>query len=142
MASGDLLQGLCGCGDSWVQSPRRFRPPYTLIMNFSSGSVQAGHWVGQGGRAGSVPQRSTPRCIRNPVGQRLQKNPESPPTGSQPQLCDLKDPGQAPLSICGSLGIARPQGDVAWRGYLIPKIKHISGTSMFPLFISGLAQSH
>lgn len=133
-----------GCVDveTRVQNPRCFRPPYTLITNFSSGSVRAGHWVAQGGGAGGMPLRSPSRCLQNPVGQRLQKNPESPPTRSQPRLCDLEDPGQAPSSGCGSLGVSRPPGDVAWKEYLIPKVKHLSVTSIFPPLISVLAQSH
>lgn len=82
--------------------------------------------------------RSTPACIRNRCGERSQKKPESPPTGSQTRLFDLECGRQIldarPGCVCGSPGVSSPLRGPARRAALPRQVQTHTHRRSVPTF--------
>lgn len=105
-----------------------------LIMNFSSGLVWAGHYLGLGGRevAGDMPPRSTPGCSRNLVGKGCGRSQRVHPLDPSPDCMISQILDERTLVFAG-LGVSRLLGGVTRHGGLNPKDKHSNTTCIFPV---------
>ena len=103
----------------------------SLIMNFSSGLVWAGHCLGLGSGIGDVPPRSTPGAVEILWGKGCRRQ-RSHPLGPSPD-CMISQILDEHALVFAGLGVSRLLGGITWRGDSNPKDKHSNPTCIFPV---------